>query len=507
MQGTDLFTLVPGSTNCWVALTEEYGEINGNQPGMVAKCIGVPPVTAYVFGTGCLMLRMDTGSTYQNTGTFAVPYWTLMATGGGGGGGSAYNLNNALGYAMLAGTSLTLTSFSSPSIIATGNIGETTKAGVAGVFGSGSDTVAASPYATAITDVASLYATMKALTGTAITTPSALETNNLSGLGAGVFAPGIYTTASAIGMTASQSITLSGVGDYVFISTGGAITFGANDTIVLTNGAVSGRVFFIANNAITTGSTCNLSGSFMSGAAITIGSTNIISGRLLSPSTIVVDGTASTFTLPAGSSGSLTAGTVVEGTNTTGPVFQTINTGAYTGIGVDQTLANALTVGVGHLISVTGLTTGIGEQIVATQATMTTGRFLSFNNGATEVFGVGLNGHLVSTASANPPSAAITTAQGISAATLTAGATDTCGIITTTGTQNNTADSTFTVTFGKTYTVAPKGVMLTPANAAAALAAQSGAYISSVSATGFVVGVSKSSAAAATPSWNYLVIA
>jgi hypothetical protein len=285
MQGTDLFTLVPGSTTCWVALTEEYGEINGNQPGMVAKCIGVPPVTAYVFGTGCLMLRMDTGSTYQNTGTFAVPYWTLMA------------------------------------------------------------------------------------------------------------------------------------------------------------------------------------------------------------------------------SGILTAGTVVEGTNTTGPVFQTINTGVYTGIGVDQTLANALTVGVGHLISVTGLTTGIGEQIVATQATMTTGRFLSFNNGATEVFGVGLNGHLISTASANPPSAAITTAQGISAATLTVGATDTCGIITTTGTQNNTADSTFTVTFGKTYTVAPKGVMLTPANAAAALAAQSGAYISSVSATGFVVGVSKSSAAAATPSWNYLVIA
>jgi hypothetical protein len=504
MQGTNLFTLVPGSTTCWVGLTEEYGEINGNQPGMVAKCIGVPPVTAYVFGTGCLMLRMDTGSTYQNTGTFAVPYWTLMATGGGGG-GSAYNLNNALGYAMLAGTSLTLTSFSSPSIIATGNIGETTKAGVAGVFGSGSDTVAASPYATAITDVASLYATMKALTGTAITTPSALETNNLSGLGAGVFAPGIYTTASAIGMTASQSITLSGVGDYVFVSTGGAITFGANDTIVLTNGAVSGRVFFVANNAITTGSTCNLSGNFMSGAAITIGSTNIISGRLLSPSTVVVDGTASTFTLPAGSSGSLTAGTVVEGTNTTGPVFQTINTGVYTGIGVDQTLANALTVGVGHLISVTGLTTGIGEQIVATQATMTTGRFLSFNNGATEVFGVGLNGHLISTASANPPTIVVTNAAGISGAAITAGGTDTCGVITTTGTS--TSGTILTVTFGKTYTAIPKAVMLTPLNAAATtygVALNVGAYVSTVSATQFAITLTNASGA--TPSWSYLVV-
>lgn len=229
----------------------------------------------------------------------------FMPAPGVGGSGSAYNLNNALGYAMLSGSTLTLTSFSAPSIIATGNIGETTKAGVAGRFGSGSDTTNAAPYTAALADAATIYTTLKGLSGIAITTPSALESNNLSGLGTGVFGPGVYTTASAIDMTASESITLSGIGDYVFVSTGGAITFGATDTMVLTNGASADRIFWVANNAITTGSTDILYGNFMSGVAgaITIGSTNIIQGRLLSPVAITADGTATAFSLPVGGSG------------------------------------------------------------------------------------------------------------------------------------------------------------------------------------------------------------
>ena len=187
--------------------------------------------------------------------------------------------------------------------------------------------------------------------------------------------------------------------------------------------------------------------------------------------------------------------------------FVGVTTGVYTGTGLLTLTAASATTGTIGAISAAGLTTGNLLKLTAAVATLTTGRFLSANDGATEVFGIGLNGHLISTASASAPSVASTVNQGISAVALTAGATDTCGTITTTGTQNNTGDSTFTVTFGKTYTTAPKCVILTPANAAAALAAQSGAYISSITATTFVVGVSKSSAAAATPSWNYFVIA
>lgn len=299
MPGTNFFTLIDGSTTCWVALTEQEGEIESAQPGMVAKCIGVPPTTANYFGTGCLMLRMDNGTMYQNTGTFAIPVWTLMTQAPGGGGGSAYSVGAASGYAVLSASATTFTSFASPSIIASGNIGQVTLTG-SPVFTYPATNLGTTGLTAAEASVAALWAQLKALSGTAITTPSTLETNNLSGLGAGVFAPGVYTTASAIGMTASKTITLSGVGDFVFVSTGGAITFGATDNIVLTNGATAARVYWVANNAITTGSTDTLFGNFITGStgAITIGSTNVIVGRLLSQLNTTIDGTATSFALP-----------------------------------------------------------------------------------------------------------------------------------------------------------------------------------------------------------------
>ena len=217
-----------------------------------------------------------------------------------------------------------------------------------------------------------------------------------------------------------------------------------------------------------------------------------------------------TVTLPAGTTinGSTVAGVGnVTGSATTGATFSVTNSGIYTGVGADQVIANALTIGVASMISATNLTTGTIQQLKATAATMTTGRYISAYDGTAEVFGIGTNGHIISVGTAAAATAAITTAQGITAATVTAGATDTCGIITTTGTQNNTADSTLTVTFGKTYTTAPKTITLTPANAAAALAGAGLAYISSVSATAFVVGIAKSGTTAATPSWMYQVIA
>jgi len=239
-------------------------------------------------GAGVLATRVG------NTVTVTIP--------GGANGGSVYSVGNASNYASLAATATTFTN--AGTVIATGDTGETTLTGSANSYGTGSDTGTTAPYATAVTDIATLWAQLKALTGTAITTPATLETNNLSGLGAGVFAPGVYTTASAIGMTASNSITLDGAGDYVFVSTGGAITFGATDSMVLINGATADRIYWVANNAITTGSTDTLFGNFLTGTAgdITIGSTNIIQGRLLSQKAIIIDGTASGLALPIGGS-------------------------------------------------------------------------------------------------------------------------------------------------------------------------------------------------------------
>lgn len=216
---------------------------------------------------------------------------------------------------------------------------------------------------------------------------------------------------------------------------------------------------------------------------------------------------APTVALPSGTTinGSPVAGIGnVTGTNTTGATFSVTNTGVYTGVGSSQNIANSLTSGVADLISATAATSGTVLELLATAATLTTGRYLSANDSATEVFGIGANGHIHSKVSASAPTIAVTTQAGITAAAITSGGSDTCGVITTTGTS--TGATVLDVTFGKTYTTAPKFVALTPANAAAAMP-NTGYLVSAISATGFTITVAGSGTYAATPSFRYLVVA
>ncbi len=194
----------------------------------------------------------------------------------------------------------------------------------------------------------------------------------------------------------------------------------------------------------------------------------------------------------------------VTGTNTTGATFSVTNTGVYTGVGSNQSVANSLTTGVANLFTATGATSGIVLTLKATAATLTTGRYLSANDAAGEVFGIGANGHIHSTVGATAPTIAVTTQAGITAAAITAGGSDTCGVITTTGTS--TGATQITVTFNKTYTTAPKAVILTPANAAAGMP-NTGYIVDSISATAFRITVAAGGTYAATPSWMYLVVA
>lgn len=219
-----------------------------------------------------------------------------------GGAGSAYSVGSGSGYAIVAGTALTFTS--TGITFTTGNTGETTLTGTA-TYTTGADTGTTAPYATAVTDAAALTVTLLALTPTVDLTPyaSAIEAYN-GGQGAGVFTPGVYSTASAIGMTAAKTITLSGAGDYVFISTGGAITFGAGDNIILANGATEGRVFWVAlTDLSTTGANSNLVGTFLVRDA-TVASTATLFGRILATRAVTVAGTANIMGLPRTGAGS-----------------------------------------------------------------------------------------------------------------------------------------------------------------------------------------------------------
>lgn len=263
----------------------------------------------------------------------------------------------------------------------------------------------------------------------------------------------------------------------------GAATVGAGDVITNTGAYIGTGIRKIIADAATTGII-----DFISAHGLTTGIVQQLEG---------------------GGVNMLAAGTISYlkmGAATTGIAQLIETTGIYTNSGLRVILAPSATSGILDLISGAGITSGVLSKALAAAATMTTGRYYQAHDGATEVFGIGANGHIHSTASAVPPTILITAAHGITAVALTAGASDTCGIITSTGTQDNVTDSTFTLTFGKTYTVAPKSIQLTAMNAAGAVGT-SQPYLVSISATAAVFGVSKSAGAGATPSWCYTIIA
>lgn len=71
MIGTNLFTKLPGSTVTEIALADSNGL------AMFAKCSTVPETQASVYAVGCVLIRTDNGTQYQNTGTSVSPIWTL----------------------------------------------------------------------------------------------------------------------------------------------------------------------------------------------------------------------------------------------------------------------------------------------------------------------------------------------------------------------------------------------------------------------------------------------
>ena len=411
---------------------------------MIAKgtAANIAAATGAGYAVGCWAYATDSGAWYQNVGTVSVASWSAVGTG-----------------------TLTIPA--------------------------------------ALTDSTSTTTTSLALTQNAVTTGAGL-TQSLNGL----------TTGKGLSLTHTTSV-ISGGGTLLNLSSTGAdttTTSGALLNLSATSGVAATQ--FLSTFATTTGiGESIVVNALTTGQALSIVSTStgITSGSLLSISTGTTGAVATNGVVSIVATGnytstsnvgllsivanSTTAGTVCDifaNALTTGVAKLISGTGAYTGTGF-------------HTINASGATTGIISLIKATAATLTTGRYLSANDITTgEVFGIGTNGHIISTVSASAASAASTVAQGITAAAIVANSTDTAGGFTTTGTQNNTTDSTITVTFGKTYTTAPKAVILTAANAAGA---SGQVYISSITATTFVVGFAKSATWAATPAYNYIVIA
>jgi len=125
---------------------------------------------------------------------------------------------------------------------------------------------------------------------------------------AGTIPPGCYFRAGAIDITANGIVTLNGNGVYIFRSTGGAVTTGANSRILLAGGACAGNVFWAPVGATTLGATSTFVGNILDAAGITIGLAAAVNGRALAfggtvstaSSTITVPGACAALPLPPG---------------------------------------------------------------------------------------------------------------------------------------------------------------------------------------------------------------
>lgn len=297
---------------------------------------------------------------------------------------------------------------------------------------------------------------------------------------------------SATGMTSGSTVLVTGGGANI-TSAGkvievamGAATTGNGLSIVSTGvytsaGSGTGLITVTANSATTTTGLVQISGTGLtsgSGLLITGGGANMTSAGVLL---------------------NMNLGAAIAGSG-----LDIVTTGVYTDTtGLLSIVANSATTGTLTVHSGTGITTGKIMSYVAAAATLTTGRYYTCNDGALEVFGIGANGHIHGSQT-TAPTIAVTTQAGITAAAITAGGSDTCGTITTTGTS--TGATVLDITFHKTYTTAPKFVVLSPANAAASMPNTS-YYVSAISATTFTITVAAGGTYAATPSWRYFVIA
>ncbi len=319
------------------------------------------------------------------------------------------------------------------------------------------------------------------------------------------------TTIGGSSVVALGNITSTATTGASFSVTNTGVYVGVGAVQVIGDSATTGVVTLMTGNGLTTGTVLSLTSTgtiTTTGEVLNIAanSATTSSGVLRVSATGLTSGFAAEIT--SGGSNLTTGGAlnISNGASIAGTAVVVTSTGVMTTTAGLLTLTgNSATTASGLLrVNGLGITSGIIAQLNATAATLTTGRYLSANDAAGEVFGIGANGHIHSTVGATAPTIAVTTQNGITAAAITAGGSDTCGIITTTGTST---DSTLlTVTFNKTYTTAPKFVILQPANAAAAMP-NSGYYVSAVTATTFQITVVTGGTYAATPSWRYLVIA
>lgn len=525
--------------------------MNGAGNWILVRCtVANMPSGAAGYAVSCLAQATDSGALYVNTGSITSSTFTLLAAG------SALTLP----FSVSDGTTTTSTSLTiSPTALTSGIgiglalAGLTSGTGIQVQTNTANFTTGGAAFkadlVAATAGNAFVGVTTGAYTGTGllVLTANSATTGTVAAISATGLTTGkglVITTST--GMTAATGAALSlqmgaGIGGQgILITNSGAYTDTAGIISITANTLTTGSIEVASATAQTsgtlykiTGGGANIStgilldlemGAATAGTGLKVltsgvfaGSNNVVlvSANSATTSTGIVSITGTGLTSGSGllvtaGGANLTSGgkgiEVAMGAATTGNGVTITSTGVYTAAAGNALLlvtANSATTPQGGLVQVSGtaMTTGVGLKVIATAATLTTGFYFAANDSALNVFTVGSNGHLTSNQTTAPTIA--TNATGLSAVAVTAGSTDTCGTITSTGTP--ASGTVITLTFNKTYTVAPKVVLYTPANAAAG--GVNTMPIVTQTATTAVFTWPAGGVYAATPSWTYLVIA
>lgn len=480
----------------------------------------------------------DNGGTFSITNNTATTANTFLFTGSGVFTGSTtssfFNLTQS---GLTTGTAMTITTAALTTGIALGITATAqTTGGLLTITGGGANITAGGALivgtmGAAIAGNGLTVTTTGAYTGTGLLlltansqttgTVAAIAANGTTtGHGLTITSTGVITTTGdMLAVTANSATTSTGVvrisgsgltsGTLVSITGGGVNQTSAGTTVLITSGASTDGVTLqvTSTGAYTgtvgilavTGSNTTGNGIVTTQAALTTGSGFLMAVNALTTGK-AISVTHTTSVIASGGTLLSLSSTSVDTASTSGALVNLSSTASTAGTQVLGTFS-ALTTGIGASIVAAAMTTGVGIKVTATAATLTTGFYFAANDGALNTFTVGANGHITSNQTTAPTIA--TNSTGLSAVAVTAGSTDTCGTITSTGTP--AGGTVITLTFNKTYTTAPKVVLYAPANAAAG--GVNTMPIITQTATTAIFTWPSGGVYAATPSWTYTVIA
>lgn len=279
------------------------------------------------------------------------------------------------------------------------------------------------------------------------TTTTSFATITTAGLTSGTV---LYMAAAGLTTGKVVDITATAATDGILVNiTGGGANMSATGRIAKFNmgAATVGQGLEVVTTGVYTGAglaTFTANSATTSAGLVSISGTGLTDGKALSVTGGGANMSASGYVIAA-NMGAATAGTG----------FGVFSTGVYTGTtGILSVTANSATTGVLALISANGLTSGVALNITATEATLTTGKYIQCYDGAAADFSVGKYGATVIAGNASTNVLTITAGNAV----ITAGnATLTLGnIILTEGTIITTpqaivnANTAISVTHGTT---------------------------------------------------------